>query len=114
MATKDSKPKRRYRAASPKKRSAHRKKREIHVVPDLFGVAGVLPIINGNASGSTPYEQYKGGAGVSGVMGALEANAISPTQLKEAAVLEIIGYAAKVVGKKLGLNTIGTKGVKLF
>ena len=94
--------------------SHRRKERELHLIPDLFAVAGTLPILNGNASGSTPWEQYKGGAGLTGVMNALEANATSGTQLKEAAILEVIAWASKVIGKKLGLNKVGTKGVRLF
>lgn len=94
--------------------SHRRKEREIHLIPDLFAVAGTVPILNGNASGSTPYEQYKGGAGLTGVMNALEANATSGAQLKKAGILEVIAWASKVIGKKLGLNRVGIKGVRLF
>lgn len=108
-----SKTKVRYRRAKAKSAIRH-KKSEIHLVPDAMAVLGLGPIVAGNASGSTPYQQYKGGAGIDGVMGALQANLTSGTQLKTVAAWEIGAIVAKWIGKKVGLNKVGSGKVKLF
>jgi hypothetical protein len=87
----------------------HREKRPIHLVPDLLAVGGVadwfmesqtIPLVKSGDYGTA--------------VSYLITNATTVQGLKDPVLLEVGAIVAKLVGKKLGLNRIGTKGVKLF
>lgn len=105
------------REKSPKTRVVHVKdkakrrlaKRPVHLVPDILAVAGV---------GYVPFESdtvslIKQG-NYNTAVNYLTENLTTWNGLKVPVLLEAGAIVAKTVGKKLGLNGIGTKGVKLF
>lgn len=90
-----------------KRRTA--KKRELHVVPDLLAIGGVADIfVESQTLGLIQGKQYDS------AMSYLTTNLTTWNGLKDPVILEVGAIAAKWVGKKLGLNKIGTKGIKLF
>lgn len=110
---------RRSRKLMSRKKEYHRKhKSEIHVIPDLFyASAAAIPFVT-----TTPESQTSAvdslmmpGAPI-GERVANFANASTQGAIQNIvpiAELAVIGWAARVLGKKLGLNRIGTKEVKL-
>ena len=101
-----------------KNKRKHRRKAEIHLIPDALGVAAgaalvgpeVGMIVNLWENGAPPWSQYGPfGPGATGeTIQNLKDGAVPAAYFAAGAV------AAKYVGKWLGLNRIGTKKVKLF
>lgn len=87
-------------------------KRPVHFVPDLLAVGGVADwfIESQTFTGQKLVQngQYETAVDY------LITNATTVQGLKVPVLLEAGAIVAKIVGKKLGLNKIGTKGVKLF
>jgi hypothetical protein len=104
---------------SKEKRGKHkRRKDEIHLIPDVFYASAVaIPFVT-----TTPESQTSAvdsllmpGASISERL-ANFANAATQGTVQNIvpiAELGIVGYIARVLGKKVGLNKVGTKEVKL-
>ena len=92
-----------------------RHKNVIHVIPAALALAGVAPIVGQSSDGGwdTPVGYLKQGQ-VGNATHVLVDNMKNTGILKEVATLEIAAFAAKVIGKKLGLNRLGTKELKVF
>ena len=89
--------------------SHRRKERELHLLPDVFevGAAGILTIPAAQAV-------WANRSDLGAINGSdLWANQIKP-QIVPAIELGVVGLALKWIGKKTGLNRVGTKGVRLF
>ena len=111
----------RKRASRPKgerrmvrKRYGSRKsKRVVHVIPDALMIGGIaLPAFQGINGNNSPVQElvstHSVGDAVNYGITSYEAN------WKEPVVGVVGGLVLKWVGKKLGLNRIGTKEFKLF
>lgn len=92
----------------------------VHLIPDLlYAGAAAEPFINGDNTGGDAalgYALRNGGGDLSttaeGTIWRVKQNIVPAA--KDAAILAIIGYAFQWMGKKTGLNKIGTKKVKLL
>lgn len=95
-------------------KASHRHtERAIHLVPDALAVLAPVDFITEpNPGGSVALTQIKDGD-YNGAMNTMMQN-MSVQGLKGPAVLLIAAWVAKVVGRKLGLNKIGSKKVKVF
>lgn len=97
------------------KHKTHRRhaKREIHVIPDVLAIGAVaVPVTTvRDGWGENPVQMAMSGD-LSGALNQAVANTV--TQWKPEAEFLIASFVAKAIGKKLGLNHLGTKGVKLF
>lgn len=104
--------KRRESKEKPKRRRA---KDVIHAVPDALAVLGMSPIVtNTSMQGWTsPLDYFMEGQYQNG-MTVLKSNLTDKGTLKEVAVIEIAAFASKLIGRKLGLNRVGTRKLKLF
>lgn len=110
---------RKVKTMSKKDKHRSKKKTVVHVVPAALEGLGVLsPGLNpslpnggflGVFSSSNPDMSSKFGAVMGGLSGYTEMSALIP-----AGELVIAGMIAKWLGKKTGLNGIGTKEVRLF
>ena len=96
----------------------HKQKSDvIHLIPDVFFAGGALvpfTMPGGGASQSVlQVFQTEGFNGYSlmNATYALEQSTIA--NWKDIAVLGVLGIAAKWAGKKVGLNRVGTKKVKI-
>lgn len=112
MAKKD-KPKVRYRYRKEKSARRRRDLREVHLIPDLIAVGAVaLPAVSGREGwGNDPIGTARNGQ-YGAAMQEYVANAIS--EKWEIAGLFVASYAAKWLGKKLGLNHVGTKKIRVM
>ena len=110
----------RVRYRDRKTKSYRRKAPEIHAVPAILETVGVLyPGLNSSSnenggwpnvfSSSNPTLESKLGA----VKGGLEGYANIGSDI-DAGIMILAGVVARWVGKKTGLNKIGTKRIKLF
>lgn len=110
----------RVRYRDRKKKSYRRKPAEIHAVPAVLETIGVLypglaspNMENGGwpsiFSSTNPTMTDKLGA----VKGGLEGYANIGSDI-DAGIMILAGVVARWVGKKTGLNKIGTKRIKLF
>lgn len=107
------------RAYYPKRGHSRAKKREIHLIPDIAILGGALfpavttgpagPGFNGYVTSLMNHEQP---APVSDYM----SNAMGNYKTDALTVIELIagGYILKWVGKKTGLNKVGTKKIKVL
>jgi hypothetical protein len=100
-----------------KEKGRTRKKRDrgIHIVPDILAVAGVgdLALESTTEAGNSPYTYFMA-KDFQNAVGSLMDNVTTWEGLKAPIILEIAAVAAKWVGKKTGLNKVGTTKVKLF
>lgn len=101
------------------KRRGRRKGENIHVIPDALGVMAVAePFINGdntNGDNALGYLLRNGGGNIGatldGTVWRVKQNIVPAA--KDAAILGVFALGASWLGKKLGLNKVGTKKVKL-
>jgi len=111
----------RYKMASKKrnaKKGSHRRgKTTIHLIPSLMEAGGVvLPAFEKNPEmgNVSPYTQVKEwGAYEQGVK-SLASNLTQWDTVKEPLALIVGGVVLKWIGKKTGLNKVGTKEVKIL
>ena len=98
------------KGSRPKKRD-----RGIHIVPDILAVAGIgdLAFESTEEAGNSPYT-YLMAKDYQNALGSFTDNITTWEGLKDPLILEVAAVAAKYIGKKTGLNRIGSKGVKLF
>jgi len=98
-----------------KGRRAKKRDRGIHIVPDILAVAGVgdLALESTTEAGNSPYT-YLMAKDPQNAVGSFIDNVTTWEGLKAPIILEIAAVAAKWVGKKTGLNKVGTTKVKLF
>ena len=113
MATKKGQPRRTARRAYAKK-THRRSKPVIHALPDLVGAAAIATLIVPSAENM--WYNYTS----TGSMGNMftQGNLLYDVDIMKGQVIPAVevGIAALVIkwgGKKLGLNRIGTKGVKV-
>lgn len=105
-----------YRGTRMSKREKRRKsvKRDIHVVPDVLMTLGAIePALNSGIDWH--YYPDKGLAGnlgyyADGIVGGYT----NVDNLKTVAILELLGIGAKWLGKKTGLNRVGSKDVRVL
>lgn len=87
---------------------------KIHVIPDvLFASAVGIPFVTVDGAGSTAVSNFMAGPGnwqyiPNDIIGGITEN------VKPIAELVVSAFVAKYLGKKLGLNRVGTKEVKLL
>lgn len=101
-----------------RRRTTKRRRRAkdvIHAVPDGLAVLGLSPIVAESTlqGWESPLEYFMQGDLKNGVT-VLQANVKNKDTLKEVVVMEGIALGAKILGRKLGLNRIGTRKLKLF
>lgn len=99
------------------KKHKRRHAREVHLLPDLLVAGGVLmPTFEGPNPGVATYMDAKLHGESTAPLGDYISNTMSNIGPDAVGMAELIigGLAVKWLGKKTGLNRIGTKGVKLF
>lgn len=110
MATKKGQRRRTARRAYyPKRRRSYAKKRDIHVVPDALAIGAVGDVL----FESNTIQTVKSGDYSTAVNYIIQ-NLTSWNGLKNPVILGTGAIIARYAGKKLGLDKIGTKKVKLF
>lgn len=92
--------------------------RQVHLIPDLLIVGGIsLPFFEEGTGYNSPYYGVKNipnGYSVHATASNF-AQSYSDTQhLKDGAILVAAGLVAKWAGKKVGLNRVGTKDIKVM
>lgn len=115
MATKKKAKRTRTRYARAK--SHRRRDQPIHAVPDLMEVIGIVfPLTQGAGNGDQLAWDHSAGIGqnISYNMGVVMNEYTNPANLVPAAELVIGGLVVKWIGKKTGLNRVGTKKVKVL
>lgn len=92
--------------------------RQVHLIPDLLIVGGIsLPFFEEGTGYNSPYYGVKNipkGYSVHATASNFAQSYSDITHLKDAAVLVGAGLVAKWAGKKVGLNRVGTKDVKVM
>ena len=90
-------------------------KRDIHILPDALALLGVVDVgIESTVqAGASPYTYAKAGDYQNAVDSVI-ANLTTWEGLKTPIILEAGAIVAKFIGKKTGLNRVGTKRVKLL
>lgn len=119
MATKNNDVKRAYRRTSSKKTRRRRISKDFHLIPDVLEASGVLwPAVFAPDNFTVLSQATEPGVPIKeripNVIGAAVTQYTSPSELIPAAELVIVGMVAKWIGKKTGLNKIGTKRVKIL
>ena len=107
---------RRYRS---KMRTRRKAPGEVHLVPDLFlAGAAAIPFVNPTSSGNPGFlaDMLNTSIPISDRI-TFEINALPDAaleNLKPIAIMGILGLGAKWAGKKVGLNKVGSKKVKVM
>lgn len=106
------------RAYSPKRRGGHKSKPKIHVVPDILYLASATVLLG--PAITNEIGQFRNNSGtLSDKIGAVAENIVPNLtdnvipNVIPAVELAIIGKVISWGGKKLGLNKLGTKEVKV-
>lgn len=103
------------RKKSSTKKVHHRRRDILHVVPTALSVVGLTPIAaSSSMEGWTSPLDYAMEGQYNNALTVLKSNLKSRATIKEVAEIEVMAVAAKYLGKKLGLNRLGTKDYKLF
>ena len=110
----------RGKSMAKKRNGFGKRKMTVHLIPDVMETVGVLypALIDNTGNNFTVASQLTMPGTVSekfyGAVGAMTQQYSTPGELIPAGALVVAGLIVKWIGKKTGLNKIGTKEVKIL